>query len=440
MSTVWAFLISVAEYKDESANLAFVHGDNAYIKHGLINGVLIPEDHIIICGSNDYVKYSDFQAMISSYANVITSADRVIIYFSGHGGGTPFSLRFSDEDVEFSKFCDEIDVLSACAKIFILDCCYSGNGEVPELTTKSPSYNLFDYARSGYAIFASSNAGHSSTKHPEKAVSLYTYCFSRALCTAKTRNGKLSLIDVAKCAACGVDYIARENGISLQHPVFKCQIPEGVLFSITEAPAKEVSVYSSSHDNYDIYSTSISHSPTETRCSVFAIAKGKIDEGHIAQYTSQILQEIASLWEFGRSHRGIRFEGESEKVIFVYWGKSETDIIWRNWIYRSTWADPTSRKKWYRLDKNSKIVLDIWISIIPHYDMLGEFYQKNMISDSEYIKLVHEIADPLLIAANEVVRYFEEYENGDIPECAFMQASAEPFRVIQNCWQKMRHR
>lgn len=50
---------------------------------------------------------------------------------------------------------------------------------------------------------------------------------------------------------------------------------------------------------------------------------------------------------------------------------------------------------------------------------------------------MHEIADPLLIAANEVVRYFEEYENGDIPECAFMQASAEPFRVIQNCWQKM---
>ena len=61
-------------------------------------------------------------------------------------------------------------------------------------------FNRFDYARSGYAVFASSNAESASTCHLEKAVSLYTYCFSNALCHAKIRNGKVSLIDVAKQA------------------------------------------------------------------------------------------------------------------------------------------------------------------------------------------------------------------------------------------------
>lgn len=126
-------------------------------------------------------KYSDFREVILLYSEKIEQSDRVIVYFSGHGGGAPFSLKFTDVCKDFSEVCNEIDRLPAYAKILIIDACYSGNGEIPELTTINPSHSLFDYARSGYAIFASSNAGSASTCHPEKAVSLYTYCLSNDL-------------------------------------------------------------------------------------------------------------------------------------------------------------------------------------------------------------------------------------------------------------------
>ena len=438
MSKVWVFLISIAEYDDKNYNLSFVHGDNACIKHGLMDGLLIADEQIVICGSNCYVKYSDFQFMISLYVNTISSSDRVIIYFSGHGGGAPFSLKFSDTIVNFSMFCNEVDRLPACAKIFIIDSCYSGSGEIPDISTVNPSHNLFDYVRSGYAVFASSNAESSSSKHPEKTVSLYTYCFSRALCNARIRNGRVSLIDVAKCAAFEVDCIARKYGRTLQHPIFRCKIPGDVLIQIKKEKGKEKNIYTSCQKQYDIYSTRILHSSMEMRYSVFAIAKGEIDDVHIAQNTIQIMQEIKLSREFESLNQKRRFKGEYVKVIFVYWGKAEEDIIRRNWIYFSRWADPTSRREnWYRLDKNSQIVSDIWVSKMKNYNMLGDLYRENMICNTALVEHTHTIADFLLKAASEVVRYFEEYDNGNISEKIFIQISAEAFKTIQNCYWQM---
>ncbi len=159
MNKTWAILISVAEYDDVSYNLSFVHGDNDCIRQGLENGLLIPDEQIVVCGNNCAVKYSDFKDVISLYSGKISQSDRVIVYFSGHGGGAPFSLKFTDICKDFSEVCAEIDRLPACAKILIIDACHSGNGEIPELSMTNPSHNLFDYARSGYAVFASSNAG-----------------------------------------------------------------------------------------------------------------------------------------------------------------------------------------------------------------------------------------------------------------------------------------
>lgn len=233
MSAVWAFLVSVAEYNDKSLNLSFVHGDNACIKRGLVEGLLIPEEQIITCGNNCQINYSEFQATVSSFTDRITPTDRVIIFFSGHGGGAPYSLRFSDVDIEFSEFCNELERLPACAKILIIDSCYSGNSEIPESLEENPSSNLIDYIGSGYAVFASSNSGRRSTCHPDKSVSLYTFCFSNALCHAKPHEGKISLIDVAKQAALEADYISKTHGITVQHPIYKCYIPGDVLFQIT---------------------------------------------------------------------------------------------------------------------------------------------------------------------------------------------------------------
>ena len=131
MNKTWVILISVAEYDDVSNNLPYVHNDNECIKQGLTNGLLIPNNQIIVCGKNDYVKYSDFEKVIALCAQKIMRSDRVIVYFSGHGGGAPFSLRFSDSYKEFSCLCDEIDKLQAYSKIRIIDACCSGNAEIP---------------------------------------------------------------------------------------------------------------------------------------------------------------------------------------------------------------------------------------------------------------------------------------------------------------------
>jgi|GEM_PF-2302074 hypothetical protein len=437
MNKTWVILISVAEYDDVSNNLPYVHNDNECIKQGLTNGLLIPNNQIIVCGKNDYVKYSDFEKVIALCAQKIMRSDRVIVYFSGHGGGAPFSLRFSDSYKEFSCFCDEIDKLQAYAKILIIDACFSGNAEIPESSAKAPSQNLLDYVRSGYAIFTSSNSGTSSTRHPEHDVSLYTYCFSEALCHTRTEHGNISLTDVAKQAARNVDYMANTHGLALQHPVFKCHIPGDVLFQIAEEQIIENNVYSSSHEHYDVCATGILHS-SEMRYSVFAIAKDDISDEIIANYTMQIANEVRPLRKFKNKEQQLQFWGRSTTVVFVYWGKNREDVIRRNWIYRSIWASPSSnRGNWYRVGKDSKIVLDIWIQVVPQYATLEKTYRDDVVSNDELIQLTRNVANSLLQAARNVVEYFEEYDNGEIPEYAFIQASQKHFNVIQDCYWRM---
>ena len=438
LSKVWAFLISVAEYDDKSYNLAYVHNDNSCITRGLVDGLLIPDNQIITCGIDCYVTYFDFQAMISSYFDKITLSDRVIVFFSGHGGGAPFSLKFSDKSIIFSEFCEQIATLPAHAKILIIDSCYSGSGEIPELSVEKPSSNLLEYTNSGFAFFASSNTGSTSTCHPVIAVSLYTHCFSNALCYARIHNGKISLIDVAKQASHAADYLAKTHGKISQHPVYKCYVPGDVLFQVTEERTEEKSIYSSHHEEFDVYSTEILHSAIDMRYSVFAIVKSDINDELIANYTKQIVNEVRHLRKFKNPSQESKFFGKSLNVVFVYWGKNETDIVRRNWCYRSIWASPLSdRANWYRLDKESKIVSDIWIKPHKLYCLLEEVNAKNEVSNTELLNLTHNIANPLLRAAYEVVKYFEEYDNGDIPEWAFIQACAEHFEVINNCHRKM---
>ncbi len=435
----WAFLISAAEYDEHKYDLGFVRNDNECMREGLVQGLRIPQEQIICCDAKGYVAYSDLERILSDYSTKIVATDRVIIYFSGHGGGAPFSVKFSDKDVEFDCFCALADRLSAQAKVFILDCCYAGNSDLPSLENAHPSIDLFDYVQSGHALFASSNGENPSLCHPERNVSLYTYCFSKALCQTRIRNGKLSLIDVAKYAAHEVTRIATNYGRKDQHPIYKCQIPDGVQFQVTEEKMIEENVYSSVGNEYDIYSTKILHSSIEMRYAVQAIIKGPVDDEHVALYTKKILDELKPLRKFKTHQQALRFFFEGVKVVFVYWGMNEADVIRCNWIYRSTWADQTSdRDNWYRVSgKNERIVDDIKVSIGSNYQMLNKFFQVNVASDKELIKATHEIADPILSAAKFVVSLFDEYDNGDIPERAFIQACTEPFKQIQRCYFRM---
>lgn len=227
--------------------------------------------------------------------------------------------------------------------------------------------------------------------------------------------------------------MSKKHGTTLQHPVFKCYIPGDVLFQITEEKVAACSIFSSCHEHYDVYSTEILHSSHEMRYSVYAIAKSDINDEFIASYTAQIAQEIKPLRKFRTAQQAKRFCGQTAAVVFVYWGKSEEDIIRRNWIYISRWASPLSnRTNWYRIDKDSKIISDIWLKPMQQYSFLAELYEGNTVNNAELIKLTRDIADPLLLSAQEVVKYFEEYDNGEIPEYAFMQACTEPFKTC--CW------
>lgn len=432
---IWGFLISVAEYDDCDKNLSFVHGDNECIRKGLTNGLRIPENQIITCDHNGYMKYSEFKETISEFSCQITSEDSIIVYFSGHGGGAPYSLMFSDEKVPFDDFFEMINKFAAFRKIFIIDSCYAGNSDLPESFATHPSNDLFNYARSGCAIFASSNESNVSKPHPEERISLYTYCFSAALCEARVHNGQIFLTDVAKDAANRVTYISRSYGIPDQQPVYKSQIPDGVVFQIAEMRVNNENIYTSNNSKYEICSTKILHSSIEMRYSITAILKDSAEDEKISLYTSQIVEEIKPIRRFKNRRQELRFLFEQVKVVFIYWGRSENDIIRGNWLYRSTWADPTSnRSNWYKTGKNDKVINDILVSNCPNYEMLNEMYQENVVTNKELIERTKTIADPVLCAANYVVRLFEEYTNGIIPERAFIQGSKDAFQEIGKCY------
>lgn len=440
MNTTWVFLISVADYEDAQYNLPYVHNDNAVIREGLINGLKIEEEKIIICGHNGYVKLDDYHYLVKSYQNIISADDRLIVYYSGHGGGAPYQIKFSNVSIQFDDFCIMLEPIQAYAKIFIIDSCYSGNGEIPEKTEDNLSNDLLHYGRSGFAIFASCNEGTKAYRHPEKDMSLYTYCFSDALSNARINKGKISLTDVAKYAALEADYIARQNGLPLLHPVYKCNIPEDVLFEIQkqENEDKEANLYSSKHKHYMIYSTKQVHSSIEMRYSVFAIASQDVDKEQIALYSLQIAEEIWPLQRYKTPAQALRFWGQHAKVILIYWGLSEEDIIRCNWKYRSIWIDPAnSKNNTYGIKYKSNTVENIWIDEVSYYRNMKELYVKNNISDEELVAMTRTIADPILKAAGNVVQYFTEYANGLIPESAFICACSDDFKIIANCYYKM---
>lgn len=68
-------------------------------------------------------------------------------------------------------------------------------------------------------------------------------------------------------------------------------------------------------------------------------------------------------------------------------------------------------------------MLDIWIQVVPQYATLEKTYRDDVVSNDELIQLTRNVANSLLQAARNVVEYFEEYDNGEIPEYAFIQAS-----------------
>lgn len=440
MNTTWAFLISVADYDDAQYNLPYVHNDNAEMKKGLIDGLKIAEESIIICGHNGYVRYDDYNNLVKSYQSIISADDRLIVYYSGHGGGAPFQIKFSDVPIQFDDFCAMLEPIQAYAKIFIIDSCHSGNGEIPGKTEANPSNDLLNYGRSGFAIFASCNEGTKAYRHPGKDVSLYTYCFSEALNNARINKGKISLTDVAKYAALEADYIAKQNGASPLHPVYKCNIPGDVLFEIQKQDNddKETNLYSSKHEHYMIYSTKQVHSSIEMRYSAFAIAYREADKEQIALYSLQIAKEIWPLQYYRTPSQTLRFWGQHAKVIFIYWGLNEEDIIRGNWKYRSVWIDPVnSKNNTYGIKYKSKTVENIWIDEISYYKAMKQLYAENSISDEELVAMTHAIADPILKAADNVVQFFTEYENGLIPEYAFICACSGDFKTIANCYYKM---
>lgn len=126
---------------------------------------------------------------------------------------------------------------------------------------------------------------------------------------------------MAKDAANRVTYISRSYGIPDQQPVYKSQIPDGVVFQIAEMRVNNENIYTSNNSKYEICSTKILHSSIEMRYSITAILKDSAEDEKISLYYHCVKDKMIN-----RNSETIELESEINAII------EENGVLYPIWI------------------------------------------------------------------------------------------------------------
>ena len=413
-----AIIVGVSQYQISNHNLPKCRNDIYAMQKAIIVGLNATPDNITLCGENQSVYVSDFYNAFAHVISQIDISDTFIFFFSGHGykKDSKNYLVFSDGFVGMEKLIDLIDNVNCKNKIVMIDSCHSGNKDINFETTIDINQTADTFVGHGCAVMAACDLDELSGFDPNGDLSLYT----RILCDALTtriliKKGKKSLDDIRNYVDRLVN-IANKSANPKQHNAFRANIIGTIFFDVEDyIPYKSPKIYKET-DKYIIYSVSPTHANVK-RISLEVILRFPYSEEELADIANEIKNDALYYDVYENQKSELRFRGLPNNIIFTYYGYDENDMINHNYAYRSVWVDENQNKDyWYKLDKQSVVIDNIWINTINSYNFNKKYIAENIADNDKLVNQTRNCMYKMIICAEKFIAEYREYVNRTITE------------------------
>lgn len=439
MSNIKALVVGVSNYYIAGAvNLPFVKNDVIEVEEALYSGLKLDADDIITLGKKEDVKKEDFIRSILQISKLLNKDDYLIFYFSGHGVKieNQHYLVCSDDFISTQEIIKYFERVSAKGKIIFLDCCYSGNFSVDGTPVFSIEETVSDFVGRGYAVFSSSSSTQSSYRHPDKPISIFTSFLCSALKDRHIiRQGKVSLYDIQKLVRLYLEVWNKKNPDKQQHPIFRSNMGGTIYFEVKEyVPFCTTRIYEE-YDKYIIYTVEPLHVGLTKRYAVKTIIKEPLSLEEIGKISLEITKKVKHAEVYNNEISKKRLSGKSANIIWIYFGRDESDIVKNNYICVTTWVDDSQDKKWwYRIDNKDTFILNgVHYKIFSYYESLRTYNKENTGSKDDVIFETKKILASVVSLAQKVIHFFNEYNNGVLTEEDFLKKMDNLIPEINKC-------
>lgn len=438
---VKALLIAVSDYSKTNSlcDLPFCQNDLTVMKSALEFGIDVKANHIDSLGKNGTVTKSDFLDTLEYKSYDLTDEDTFIFYFSGHGGkvNNENCLLFSDDNYSLQNLINEIDKISAKAKVIFLDCCHSGNFILNKEIEFDINEDIDRFAGTGIAILASCGANETSGFDDAKPISLFTRFLSDALNNKFiNRQGKKSLEAVAELVRRYSDVWNSRNHQLIQHPVYRSAIGGTIFFQAENYQPYQVANYYEECEKYIIYTVKPLHSSIAKRYSANVILKYPFTLEEISHIAKEIKNKLINCEIFQNQKAEKNYLGKPANIIWCYFGYDEDDMVDSNYFCHTTWVDDFQDKSWwYRKSKHSTFVNDVFFEIHIRYEAIKSLKNKS-IDINDFIKQSRECTLNIITYGEKYIGIFREYLNGMLNEEQFINVSQHYIAEIDKWYSK----
>jgi len=384
---LFALLVGVGDYeKMNISNLGTYRMDLTLIGSAILSGLRCPQDHVrLLAGpdNNGNVTTTDLAKAISGFKSMLTGEETFIFYYSGHG--LDERLIFSNGQLELQSVIDFIDKLPAKNKLVILDCCHAGDFKTAGVKKISFTDSVELFAEHGIAVIASTAGNELARLGPNNNHSMFTGALSTAIVTnKKIRKGLADLNDIYAETKRLVEIWNSQNPGKEQTPIYRSCLGGTIYFQVEEYKPYEPMQFSAETERYIIDRVEPLSTLSEKRLSAFVILKQEYSNEELVDIAREISEGIKYAEVYSSEKSEFLLEGTPAKAVWIYYGYDKSDMINHLHAMYTIWAVPEVRDKYYKSNKYSDVVNDIYIWTNTSYKMLRKM-QEPSVSREDYI-------------------------------------------------------
>lgn len=437
-SHVYALIVSVGDYEDINyKNLPTYKMDLSLMGAAITNGLKVPKDNIrILAGENNngFVSMRSLTKAVNEFKK-LTQDDIFIFYFSGHGCSE--QIVMSDGLIELNSIIRYCRNLRCKTTIAIFDCCYSGSTNLYESDSFSIEKNISDYVGAGVEIMSSTSKDDISRLGSNGTHSLFTGALSSAIMLPRNiKKGKISLKDISDHTRSIIEAWNISNLQESQRPVIRNNMSGTVYFTVEEYVPYVTEKIAWETEEYTVWSVEPLSSLTEKRLSVFVFTGSKKTPELISKYTQEIIKRIKRADVYSTKQSECRFRRKKAVAIWCYFGCDEEDIINHIYYTNSIWAEKSVQTKYYRRNKEARIIDGIWICENSSYNMLKSMCNPT-VSREEYIRLNKTLMFEEMSVMRKLQHDLQEVLNDILDKKSFINQHNSEMRRIKSLYLKL---
>ncbi|MBR0398611.1 MAG: caspase family protein [Eubacterium sp.] len=416
--SIYAVLAGVCEYvKMQLPDLPACKNDVMLMRAALTERLKVPADQIRVLDGTDHsgsVRTTDLAHAIAAFRNLQDAEAMFIFYYSGHGRAG--SLVFSDEQIDLQSVIRYLSQLPVKSGLVILDCCYSGDFEGPGARRMQFEESIAAFAGSGTAVFASSSADEASRLGPDGSHSVFTGALATAILqVCRPSEGKISLDEIRDRT---MELVQRWNLThpgKEQQPVFRSGIGGTIYFQAEEwVPYQQENVQFAGK-GYRLVRVKPLSTGTVKRLAAFIVTEADTSAENLPAITKEVAERIKYAEVHANKTSEKRFRGKPARVIWCYFGQSDSDLINSTHYAYTIWAaDEEMKNLFFRENRHAEVLDGIYVFTNPSYKLLKEI-QKPSESREELIQNHQRLLAEIVTLAEQFIYDLQEAVNQKDP-------------------------